>query len=138
MAAPSGSFRAGKTSRAQCNAQDMTMASWTATYDGMDLDVTNFESAGFEEGIIGVKSLQWTVSGRWNASQNPNADPPGLFPTDAGLNLKLYVSTNDNTAYLMPVFRCFKGTAKTSAKDAVDFEADGHSQGTFSVPSAQN
>ena len=138
MAAPSGHFRAGKTSRAQVNAQNMTTASWTATYTGVDLPVTNFESGGFDEGIIGVLSLTWSLSGRWNAAQNPNANPPGLFPTDGGTNMNLYVSTSDNTAYQMPIFRCFSGAASTTASGAVDFQANGMSNGTFSVPTAQN
>ena len=114
------------------------MASWTASYTGIDLEVTNFESSGFEEGIIGVLSLTWSLSGTWNASKNPNASPPGLFPTDGGTNLNLYVNVSDNTSYQMPIFRCFTGTAQTSASGAVTFQANGKSNGTFTVPTAQN
>lgn len=120
------------------NAQNLTAASWTATYTGVDLPVTNFESGGFDEGILGVLSLTWSLSGRWNASKNPNANPPGLFPTDGGTNMNLYVNVSDNTSYQMPIFRCFTGTASTTASGAVDFQANGMSNGTFSVPTAQN
>lgn len=135
---PSGSFRAGKNSRAQVNAQNMTQANWDATFSGENLDTTNFESNGFSEGIIGVWELQWSISGRWNASQNPNADPPGLFPTEEGANMSLYVNVADDTSYDMPSFRCTSGKASTSATGAVDFNASGMSQGTFTAPTAQN
>lgn len=135
---PSGAFRAGKNSRAQVNAQNMTTANWSAAYRGENLDTTNFESNGYEEGIIGVLGLDWDLSGRWNASQNPNADPPGLFPTEEGSDMNLYVNVADDLSYDMPSFRCFNGTASTSATGAVDFKANGSSQGTFTIPTAQN
>ena len=135
---PSGAFRAGKNSRAQVNAQNMTMASWDATYKGENLDTTNFESNGYSEGIIGVLELSWNLSGRWNASQNPNADPPGLFPTEEGSDMNLYVNVADDIAYEMPTFRCFEGKASTTATGAVDFQSNGMSQGTFTAPTAQN
>ena len=135
---PSGHFRAGKNSRAQVNNQNMTQSSWTATYKGEDLDVTNFESNGYDEGITGVLSLSWSLSGRWNAAQNPYADPPGLFPTDEGANMNLYVNVSDDTAYEMPLFRVVQSEAKTTATQAVDFSASGMAQGTFTSPSGQN
>lgn len=135
---PSGHFRAGKNSRAQVNNQNMTTANWTATYTGEDLDVTNFESNGYSEGITGVLELGWSLSGRWNAAQNPYEDPPGLFPTDEGGPIELFVNVSDNTSYLMNQVRVVDSEAKTSAKDAVDFTASGKSQGSFSAPSGQN
>lgn len=137
MPAASGHFRAGKSSRVQCNAQNMTANQWSATYNGVDLDVTNFESNGYSEGIIGILSLTWSLSAKWNAAQNPNASPPGLFPTDSGTNLNLYVNVSDNTAYAMSSFRCFNGTASTTTEGNVEFVADGKSQGAFSVPTSQ-
>ena len=138
MPAPSGHFRAGKNSRTQVNSQNLTSTDWTASYKGVDLDVTNFESQGFSEGIIGVFSLEWSLSGHWNAAQNPNANPPGLFPTDSGTNLNLYVSQSDATFYAMPTFRCFDGAAKTNSMQDVTFTASGKSQGPFTVPTGQN
>lgn len=138
MPAASGHFRAGKSSRSQVGGNNLTMAEWSASYKGVDLPVTNFESNGFEEGIIGVFSLEWSLSGNWNAAQNPNASPPILFPTDSGVNMNLYVNTSDNTSYQMPAYRVFSGDAKTSAIGIVTFNATGHSQGTFTVPTSQN
>lgn len=138
VSTPSGAFRAGKSSRAQVNTQNMTTANWDATYRGENLDTTNFESNGYEEGIIGVIGLDWSLSGRWNASQNPNFDPPGLFPTEVGINMLLFINTSDNTSYSMPKYRCTSGKASTSATGAVDFTASGMSQGQFTAPTAQN
>lgn len=137
---PSGHFRSGKNSRAQCGTspQNMTQANWTADYAGEDLDVTNFESNGYDEGICGVLSLAWSLSGRWNAAQNPFADPPGLFPTDEGDSLNLFVNVSDSTSYGMTQFRCKSSKVTTSAKGAVDFESSGMSQGSFTTPSGQN
>jgi len=135
---PSGSFRAGRNSRAQVNAQNMTTAQWSATFRGENLDTTNFESNGYEEGIIGIWGLDWSLSGSWNAAQNPNADPPGLFPTEEGSDMFLYVNVSDDTAYEMSTFRCTQGQASTTATGKVEFTASGMSQGSFTVPTGQN
>lgn len=138
MAAPSGHFRAGKNSSVSCNAQFLTQNMWSAVYNGADLDVTNFESNGYDEGILGIIDLTWSLKGDWNAAQNPNANPPGLFPTDSGANLLLGVNASDVTFYDMPAFRCFSGTARTTATGKVEFESNGKSQGPFTVPTANN
>ena len=134
MAAPSGSFLAGKNSRVRSSGQDLTANTWSATYNGIDLDVTNFESNGFDEGIKGVEKLTWSLDAAWNTAQNPNDDPPGLFPTDGGTDLIMYVNTADADGYNMPLYRVFNGTAGATAKGNVTFRADGCSQGTFTAP----
>ena len=77
-------FRAGKTSRASVGATNLNLAEWSASYSAADLDTTNFEDGGYTTGLIGPYNLDWSLKGSWDAGQNPQDDPPGLYPRDDG------------------------------------------------------
>ena len=135
MAAPSGAFVAGMKSRAAFNGTNVTMADWSGTYKGNDIEVTNFESNNFMESIIGIQSFDWSVSGIWNSNQNPKQNPPTLYPTDSGVNANFYADKNNNAAgvYQLPAYVCTQGQAHPTSTGGVAFSAQGHSQGTFTV-----
>ena len=132
---PSGHFRSGKNSAISVGGSFLSWANWDANYEGRDLDVTNFESNGFDEGIIGIVSLTWNLSGSWNAAQSPYTTPPILFPSDQGQNMAMYPFFADGAAnYNMPQYRCLSGHGTTKTDGTVEFSANGKSQGTFTVP----
>lgn len=134
MAAPSGAFVAGKYSAITVGSTALTHSEWSASYKGEDLDVTNFESNGYKESIIGILSLDWDLKGVWNTSQI-GSSPPLLYPTDAGQNLILTPGLPGafagGNSYNLPQYVCTEGGAKTTANGAVEFTARGHSQGKF-------
>jgi hypothetical protein len=132
-AAPSGAFVAGKNSRISVNGTNLTMADWTGTFKGDMLDVTNFESLGYHEWILGCQAFDWSVSGTWNANQNPQGNPPKLYPTDSGTNMILYTNQNAAANYTLPQYCCSQGQAHPTATGLVAFSAQGTSQGTFTV-----
>lgn len=133
-AAPSGAFVAGKNSRVSANGTNLTMADWTGTYKADDLPVTNFESNGFMESILGILSFDWHIAGTWNANQNPAGNPPTLYPTDSGLNLNFFNNKSSSTAnYQLPNYVCTQGVAHPTATGLVAFDSSGHSQGSFTV-----
>lgn len=130
-----GTFRAGKSSRVQSNAQNMYVRQYSVTYRGESLDVTHFEANGYEVGIIGILGLDWNINGAdWDAGANALDDPPGLYPRSDGTNLKIYTNVSDNKSFVMASFRCFKANITSSAKGTVSYTADGASQGSFTVP----
>jgi hypothetical protein len=110
------------------------MQEWTVTGRGADLDTTNFESQGIEEGLIGIVGADWSIRGNWNPAQNPMADPPGLFPRDNGTDMSLITSIADADAYVFPFWRCLNSKITTSASGLVAFDADGKNQGPFNTP----
>lgn len=137
MPAASGAFVAAYKSRVSANGTNLTMTDWTGTYKGEDLPVTNFESAvngvGYAEGIIGIFSFDWNLSGSWNANQNPTGSPPTLYPTDSGLNLNFFTNKAVQANYLLANYRCFQGAATATVNGTVTFTANGQSQGQFTV-----
>ena len=135
---PQGTFRAGKSSRAQSNSQNMYANDYSLTYRAEDLDTTHFESSGYETGIIGIKGLDWTLNADWDAGANPLDDPPGIYPRDDGTQLKIYTNVSDNKAFVMATFRCFSSQITSSAKGKVSFSASGKSQGSFTVPTGSS
>lgn len=129
-----GTFRAGKNSRAQANAQNMYAKQFSVTYRGEGLDVTHFEASGYEVGIIGILGLDWSLSADWDAGANALDDPPGLYPRSDGTNLKIYTNVSDNKSFVMASFRCFQSQIQTNARGTVSYSSSGASQGSFTVP----
>lgn len=129
-------FLAGKNSRMQVGAQatNLTANHYTCAYNGKDLDTLNFESNGFDEGIIGPIDLTWTVKAVWNANQQPLSDPPGLFPRSNGTNMIILPQNSSPLGYTMPSWRCFGSTISSAADGTVDFDANGKNNGTFTTP----
>lgn len=127
-------FRAGKGGRTTVSSTTMTNSEWSCTHQGDNLDTTNFESNGFQEGIIGIQRLDWSVKATWNAAQNPMDDPPGLYPRDDGSSMYLYTNRTDAKSFSMPLFRCVSSTIRATATAKVEFDSSGSSQGGFSIP----
>src|ERR1700722_609509 len=126
--------RSGKNSAVIVTATTLAMAKWTITNKGVDLDTTNFTSAGYQEGILGPIGLEWSLGGLWDAGTNPNADPPGLYPRDNLSALQLVVNVADATAYVMTFARVRSAVTGTTVTTAVAFDASGMNQGPFTIP----
>jgi hypothetical protein len=129
-----GHMRSGKGSRATVGGVNMRKTDWEADYQADDLDTTNFESAGFDQGTVGIVSCPWTLKGCWDAQQNEYDDPPGLFPRDDLGLVKLYTSVSDNVFWSLPTNRVISGKNSTSVKQLVMFEASCKTNGSFTRP----
>lgn len=127
-------FRAGKTGRVAVGSQLLAMLEWSVTARGADLDTTNFESNGIEEGLVGIIGADWAVRANWDAGKNPLDDPPGLFPRDNGTAMSLFTNVADNKPYVFPFYRCLNSKITTNATGLVTFDADGKNQGPFQEP----
>lgn len=134
MATSGGKFRSGKTGRTTVNAQTIKNNEWDVTYRGADLDTTNFESNGYEEGLTGLIGADWTIKGDWDAGVNPYDNPPGLYPRDDGVNMVLYPKVADNKPFTFPLWRCDSTRVGVRTDGKVTFDASGKSQGSFSIP----
>ncbi len=124
-----GKMRAAKNSRVIYTAVTLRRASWKATAKADDLDTTNFESGGHEQGTIGVDSIEWSLGGDWDASINEFDDAPGLYPRDDGGSLKLFTNVSDNVFWLIAATRVLSSENGADIKGKVTFAASGKSQG---------
>jgi hypothetical protein len=139
MAGPFGHARAGKGSRVQANGVNMMQTDWRAIWRGDDLDTSNFEAQGFEQGMIGFQVIEFNSNGWWNAAVNPLDAPPGIFPQDLFPNQFFFTSTGDGSFWFLPFSRilsCENGGV--NAKGLVPFAWSGKSNGSFSVPTGSN
>lgn len=138
MTAPisgTGYQRSGKNTRITITGVNLTMASWNIDLEGDDLNSRNFESSGFDQGIIGFIKCRWQLSGDWDAGTNPFENPPGLYPRSNLGNVLFWTSTSDKVAWQFPFLRVLK--ARNSAvtnRGKVHFEASGISNGQFYYP----
>jgi hypothetical protein len=127
--AAAGKQRAGKNSRVTIAATNLKLASWKATWRGDDIDTTNFESSGADQGTIGIIGTDWTVSGLWDAGVNFYDSPPGLYPRDDLGALKFYTNVTDNVYHSLATNRVISAENGAEVKQAVNFSASGKAQG---------
>ncbi len=106
------------------------MANWKATYKGDDLDTTNFESVGLEQGTIGVIVIEWSLGGDWDANINAFDSPPGLYPRDDLGSVKFFSNVADNVGYSIPANRVLSAEHGAEVKGKVTFSSSGKSQGS--------
>lgn len=124
-----GAFRAGKNSRVVVEATNLTAANWRVTRRGDDLDTTNFESAGQEQGLIGVEVSDWSLGGDWDSAQNRFTDPPGLFPRDDLGEIQFYTNLADADFHNITDNRVLSAENGAEVRGKVTFSASGKSQG---------
>lgn len=130
----SGKARSAKGSRAAVGSTILNYSEWTTDLKGDDLDTTNFESLGFDQGIVGIIGCDWTLKGPWDAGRNAYDDPPGLYPRPDLANVTLYYNVADNVLWTFPLSRVLSAKVNAPVRGLVDFAVDCKSQGTFSLP----
>lgn len=129
-----GKMRAGKNARATVAGTNMRKTDWETDFQADDIDSTNFESGGFDQGTVGITSCPWTLKGPWDASLNDYDDPPGLYPRDDLGLVRLYTNTGDNVFWNLPNNRVLSAKNSVSVRQLVMFEASCKTQGSFSRP----
>lgn len=129
-----GKQRAGKGSRVSVGSENLAFAKWSTNYKGDDLDTVNFESEGYDEGILSVIGVEISFGGSWDAGNNPYDDPPGLFPRDDLTGLAFFENVTDNVGWEFPYARLRSANNGVEVKGLVSFDASGMSQGAFTPP----
>ena len=124
-----GKQRAGKNSRTTVVATNLKTNSWKVTWRADDLDTTNFESAGAEQGTIGPIGTDWTLSGDWDAGVNWYDSPPGLYPRDDLGAITIYENLADNIGHSLPTNRVISAENGAEVRGKVTFSATGKAQG---------
>lgn len=129
-----GKQRSAKGSRISVGNVNLNLAEWDATHRGDDLDTTNFESGGVEQGTIGIEVVEYDLKGDWDAGRNPFDSPPGLYPRDDLLTVRLYENVSDNCFWAFPTSRVISARNSAQIRGKVVFEASCKSNGTFTKP----
>lgn len=129
-----GSMRAAKGSRVSVGGTPLTKSEWDVTYRGDDLDTTNFESGGVEQGLIGVLGADWNAGGDWDAARPAFGVIPGMYPREDLANLQLYTNVSDGHAWAFPLARVISARNGAQVRQKVTLSGSGKGQGNFSLP----
>ena len=133
--ASGGLFRSGKNAAVSVEDVILRKSKWDVDLKGDDLDTTNFESAGVDEGIIGIAGVDWNVGGLWDSNGIQLSDPPGLFPRDDLGAVLLYINTTDAFFWNFPANRVLSSKNGAEVRQAVTFESSGKiNGGPFYMP----
>jgi hypothetical protein len=127
-------FRSGKRGSVSVQGAQMALQEFDAEYHGDDLDTTNFEDQGFDNGLIGIVGCNINFKGNWDSAQKPTGNPPGLYPRDDLTNVVATPSTIDNTPWNLPLARVLSSKNNTPVRGTVGFETSLKSSGTFTPP----
>ncbi len=131
MAGPNGHFKSGKGGRETVNGVNLTLQEWSYSRKGDDVDTTNFESGGADQGLVGVLSTDLSSKGLFDAQQNPlGADPPGLVPRDDLMNTKFFTNVTDNMFLYVPQSRVLSAENSCVVRQGVTFSWSGKSNGS--------
>lgn len=124
-----GEFRSGKNSRVIFEGVTLNKSKWDLELKGDDIDTTNFESEGIDQGVIGIVSVDWNIGGLWDSEADSLADPPGLYPRDDADSLLLYVNLADDLNWTLDNNRVLSSKNGAEIKQAVTFDTSGKLQG---------
>lgn len=130
MPGPVGSFRAAKGSRVVVESSILNKSKWDVDLKGDDIDTTNFESEGIDQGTCGILSIDWNIGGLWDAAVNDLDDPPGLFPRDDLGEVDLYTNVLDATFWALPQNRVLSSKNGAEVRQAVTFDTSGKLNGS--------
>ena len=138
-----GKQRASKTAQIIVGSSALAFASWDVTMNGEDLPTPNFQSynlaAGqtYDEGILGILSVDVKFGGDWDAGLNPLGSPPGLYVRDDLSNTNFYTSRLDVILWNFPYLRlrsAHNSAAMGGGGGKVAFDVGGKNQGPFTFP----
>lgn len=129
-----GKQRSAKNSRIRVGSINLNHAKWDAEWQGDDLDTTNFESGGKEDGLIGIEVVIFSGGGHWDAGRNPFDSPPGIFPRADGGPLSLLENVTDNVGWTLPLVRFLSSKNSSEVRGLVTFDFSGRSNGVFTQP----
>lgn len=124
-----GKIRSGKGGRITVGATNVTLAEWSLTRKGEDIDTVSFESLGEDQGTIGVTSTDYSVKGDWDAAQNRWESPPGFYPRDDLASVKLYENVTDNIFHSITQSRVLSAENGAQVRGKVTFSASCKSNG---------
>ena len=131
-----GKQRAGKGSRLSVNGVNLRGNNIEWSGRGDDLDTTNYECNGQEQGTVGVFGDDINVDVLWDASENPidNNAAPGIYPRDNLPNVYAYQNVVDNTFWLAALERVLTAATSHPIRGLVGFKASMKSNGGRTIP----
>lgn len=127
--------RAGFLGRVKATGVNLKLNKWSVTPRSEDIDTTNFESGGYEEGIGGVVGADVTFEGLWDAGQNPYDNPPLLVPGTIITNVYLYINKNETQFFLFPSLRIIQAPVNVDVPGKSTYSITAKSDGSFTFPS---
>jgi hypothetical protein len=133
--AVAGKQRSGKNARVTVGGTALKHAEWEAENKADDLDTTNFESGGVEQGTTGIEVVDVSAKGDWDAGGNFQDSPPGIYPRDDLSTVKFYTNVTDNVFWAFPLLRVLSARNGAQVRGKVSFEWSGKSQSSFTRPS---
>jgi hypothetical protein len=127
--------RAGKNGRMTIGGIIVYTAKvWEVTEIGDDLDGSSFESAGFEEGDIGIQVCRVRAELWWNAAQNPHDVLVGLYPRADLADVKLFENVADNIFWWLPLARVLECVNTNNVRQLIGYNVSLKSNGPYVPP----
>jgi hypothetical protein len=123
-----------KNAKVRIGATVYTARRWNVNPTAEELDITNFEGAGFADRISGIVDAEITVDADWDSAASNFANPPNIVTGQTLLNVKLFLNDTTGAFWNFPsvLVTTTPVTAEVRGKVEVSFTAK--SKGIFTYP----
>lgn len=132
--AQTGKPRSGKNGRFSVNGTTINATQWQVAGQADFIDVTNFETQGYSEGVFGIFTASVSIELYWNAAQNPFDNPPALKQGQLLEQCKLFVNLTDTTHFNFPYLAIVTCTLATPVRGVVTYSIQAQSDGPWTEP----
>jgi hypothetical protein len=125
--------------RSGAGASTVTSKKWNVDFDADELEVSNFEGAGFSDTITGLKRATITIDLDLDgaaATTNPwDTTSFNWNPGNDITNLRCYLNDTTGPSWLFPIARCVKASNPMDVKQQGMATFVFKNRGTFTAPS---
>jgi hypothetical protein len=123
-----------KNAKVRLNGTTYTARKWTVTPTVEELDITNFEGAGYADRIAGIYDAEIMVEADWDSANNNFDNPPSIVVGTILLNVVLYLNDTSGPFWSFPsaLITTTPNTADVRGKVELNFTAK--TKGTFTYP----
>lgn len=125
-----------KNAKVRFNGSTLYAKKWSVEMDGGNIDISNFEGAGYSDCIAGLADCTVTVDFDHDSTADMFNAPLYLSPGTVGTAARLYLSDTTSPYWSFPSFLVLPLTmGADSPKAAVTGSLKFKNKGTFSPPS---
>jgi hypothetical protein len=131
-----GHQRSGKGSRSSINGVNLRGTNFDVTRRADDIDTTNYECNGEEQGTVGVVGTDVNYEAYWDSQENPidSGQAPGIYPRDNLPNVILYLNLTDAIAWNAALCRVLSSNTSAPVRGIVGFKSTMKSNGGCLLP----
>jgi hypothetical protein len=129
-----GTPYSAKNAKVRVNGQVLYAAEWEVTPETNWLDTSNFEGAGFETQVAGLRKCEVTIRGWWDGGRNMHDTPLSIQDGTELANVRCHIADTTSPYWSFPLLDVVGVPVTAQVAEKVMYEFRGKAQGSFTYP----